>query len=209
VPMANVGELFHPENGMLWKFYQTELKPFIVEGPNRWETRLWAGVSLGISDEFLSSLRHARFLSESLFPKGSPDPGVIFELYPYPPLRGMKSVTEIRFEVGGQPFRYRMEPQEWHEMRWPGPTAVSGAVLQVQVGGTWLSKEFKDWWGLFRLIQAATVTRVVSDTEYQLQWDLPTIDGQSVRVRYDLRAVGQKNPFRPGLFEQFHCVEHL
>ena len=207
--MADLAELFHPENGALWKFYQTELKPFAVEGTNQWEMKEWAGISMGVSDEFLSSLRHARLLSESIFPKGSPDAGAVFELYPYPPQGGAKSVTEIRLEIGGQTLRYRMEPQEWHEMKWPGSTPTTGAMLQVQVAGAWVTKEFKDWWGLFRLIQTANLTSGTGETQYRLQWELPTADGQSVRVQYDLRAPGHKNPFRPGLFEQFHCVEHL
>ncbi len=208
-PMADLSDLFHPDNGLLWKFYQAELKSFIVEGADRWEPRQWAGVGMGLSDEFLGSLVHARLLSESLFPKGSANPGVTFELYPYPPLGGVRSVTEIRLEVGGQPFRYRMEPQEWHEIKWPGETPTAGAVLQMQVGGTWITKEFAGWWGLFRLIQAGRLKPMAGDTTYRLQWEFPTADGQSAKVQYDLRAAGHKNPFRPGLFEQFRCVEHL
>jgi type VI secretion system protein ImpL len=208
-PMADLAEVFHPENGLLWKFYQAELKPFIVEGTDRWEMKQWANISMGVSNEFLNSLLHARVLSESLFPKGTNDAGAVFELYPYPPQGGVKSVTEIRLEIGGQALRYRMEPQEWHEMKWPGQTPAAGAILQVQVGGTWITKEFKDWWGLFRLIQAGRLTPAIGETQYRLQWDLPAADGQSVRVQYDLRAPGHKNPFRPGLFEQFRCVEHL
>lgn len=208
-PMADVSDLFHPDNGLLWKFYQAELKPFIVEGVDRWEPRQWASVSMGLSDEFLGSLVHARLLSESLFPKGSANPGVTFELYPYPPLGGVKSVTEIRLEVGGQPFRYRMEPQEWHEIKWPGQTPAAGALLQIQVGGIWITKEFRDWWGLFRLVQAGRLSPMAGDTTYRLQWEFPTADGQVAKVQYDLRTGSHKNPFRPGLFEQFRCVEHL
>lgn len=208
-PMADLSELFHPENGLLWKFYQAELKPFIVEGVDHWEPKEWSNVRMGLSEEFLGSLAHARLLSESLFPKGSADPGFSFELYPYPPQGGVKSVTEIRLEVGGQPLRYRMEPQEWHELKWPGPAPASGALLQVQVAGTWVTRELKDWWGLFRLIQAGHPTPMMGQTQYRVQWELPTADGQAVTVRYDLRTATHKNPFRHGLFEQFRCVEHL
>lgn len=208
-PMADLAEVFHPDNGLLWKFYQAELKPFIVEGADGWEVRKWADLGMTIPEEFLNALVHARVLSESLFPKGSNDAGAVFELYPYPPQGGAKQVTEIRLEIGGQALRYRMEPQEWHEMKWPGPTPASGATLQVNVGGVWVSKDFKDWWGLFRMIQAGRQTAAAGGTQYRLQWELPTADGQSVRVQYDLRSASHKNPFRPGLFEQYRCVEHF
>jgi type VI secretion system protein ImpL len=209
-PLSDLADLFHPENGLMWKYYQAELKPFIDEGLERWEPRQWSGVGMTISNEFLSSLQHARFLSESLFPKGSSEVGAVFELYPYPPQGGVsKSVSEIRLDIGGQALRYRMEPQEWHEMKWPGPTPATGAVLQVQVGTAWVTKEYKDWWGLFRLIQAGHLVSGSGDTQYRVQWELPTADGRSVQVQYDLRARGYKNPFHPGAFEQVRCVEHL
>ena len=94
-------------------------------------------------------------------------------------------------------------------MKWPGQTPAAGATLQVQVGGIWITKEFKDWWGLFRLIQAGRLMPTVGQTQYRVEWNLPTADGQSVEIQYDLRARSYKNPFRPGLFDQFRCAEHL
>jgi type VI secretion system protein ImpL len=209
-PLSDLADLFHPDNGQFWKYYQTELKPFIDEGLDRWEPKQWSGVGMPISNEFLQALQHARFLSESLFPKGSSEVGAVFELYPHPPQGGVsRSVSEIRLDIGGQALRYRMEPQEWHEMKWPGPTPATGAVLQVQVGTAWVTKEHKDWWGLFRLIQAGSLVPGVGDTQYRVKWELPTEDGSPVQVQYDIRARGYKNPFRPGVFEQVRCVEHL
>jgi type VI protein secretion system component VasK len=159
-----------------------------------------------ISNEFLTALQHARFLSESLFAKQF-EVGAVFELYPYPPQGSVsKSPSEIRLDIGGQPLRYRMEPQEWHEMKWPGPTPATGAVLQVQVGTTWVTKEYKDWWGLFRLIQAGKLVPGTGDTQYRVQWELPT----SMDTGPSSADLDQyQNPFRPGLFEQVGCVPHL
>jgi type VI secretion system protein ImpL len=209
-PSTDLAEFFHPENGLLWKYYQTELKPFTDESLERWEAKRWAGIGMTVSDEFLSALQHARFVSESLFPKGNADIGAVFELYPYPPQGGVnKSVTEIRLEIGGQALRYRMEPQEWHEMKWPGPTPTGGAVLQVQVDGAWMTKEQKDWWGLFRLLQAGRVDPGSGETQYRVQWEFASADGHPMLVQYDLRARGYKNPFHPRMFEQLRCIEHL
>jgi type VI protein secretion system component VasK len=82
-------------------------------------------------------------------------------------------------------------------------------VLQVQVGNAWVTKEYKDWWGLFRLIQAGSFVPGAGDTQYRARWELPTADGNQVFVQYDLRARGYKNPFHPGVFQQMRCVEHL
>ena len=209
-PLADIADLFHPENGLMWRYYQAELKPFVDESLEQWEPKRWLGVGMPISNEFLSSLQHTRFVSESLFAKGSAEVGAAFELYPHTPQGGAnKFVTEIRMDIGGQESRYRMGPQEWDEMKWPGPTPATGALLQVQVGNEWITKEYKDWWGLFRLIEAGHVIPGSGETQSRVQWDLTTADGRPVRVQYDLRARGYKNPFHPGMFQQVRCVEHL
>ena len=209
-PLADLADLFHPDNGLMWRYYQAELKPFIDESLERWEPKQWLGAGMPISNEFLSSLQHSRFVSESLFAKGSAEVGAVFELYPHTPQGGVnKFVTEIRVDIGGQALRYRMGPQEWDEMKWPGPTPATGALLQVQVGNEWITKEYKDWWGLFRLIQSGHLVPEAGGTEYRVQWDLTTADGRPLQVRYGLRPRGHKNPFHPGMFQQVRCVEHL
>jgi type VI secretion system protein ImpL len=208
--LADVLEFFHPQNGVLWKFYQAELKPFIQEGAEHWDPRTWNGVGMRLSPEFLDALARARFLSEGMFPKGASDLGNTFELYPYPPQGGAgRTVTEIRLEVGGQALRYRMEPQEWHDMKWPGTSAASGAILQVQIGNAWITKEYKDWWGFFRLLNAAQVVPTSSGTQFRVQWDLETPEARTVRIQYDLKSPSYKNPFHPGVFEQFRCVSQI
>ena len=208
--LADVLEFFHPQNGVLWKFYQAELKPFIQEGADHWDPRTWNGVGMRLSPEFLDALARARFLSEGMFPKGASDLGNTFELYPYPPQGGAgRTVTEIRLELGGQVLRYRMEPQEWHELKWPGTSAATGAILQVQIGNAWITKEYKDWWGFFRLLNAAEVVPASSGTQFRVHWDLETPDARTVRIQYDLKSSSYKNPFHPGVFEQFRCVSQL
>jgi type VI secretion system protein ImpL len=210
VPMVDVVDFFHPQNGSLWRFYQSELKPFIEEGTDPWVAKTWNGVGITLSPEFLAALQHARLVSESLFPKGASDLGIAFEVYPYPPQgAASRMVSEVRLDVAGQVLRYRMEPQEWHEMKWPGTSAASGAVLQVQVGNVWVMKEFKDWWGLFRLIDAGRRDPASSDVQFRIHWDLETADARALQIQYDLRARSYKNPFHPGLFETFRCMQQL
>lgn len=214
VPIAEFVEMFHPENGLLWRFHQAELKPFLTEGIGRSGVKEWKGISLQLSDKFLASLDHAHMLSQSLFPRGSADPNVAFEVSS-PSYEG-KNVSEIRLEVGGQVNRYRNEPPGVEGMKWPGPTPAAGAALKVQIGGTWVfQKEIENVWGLFHLIDLGRLkpkTDVPSQddfTHYLLEWDVPASDGQHVKVQYDLKTPSYKNPFRPGIFTQFRCVEQL
>ncbi len=209
--VEDVVNLLHPEQGALWRFYQADLKPFLEERGDRVVRRVSNGIALTVSDAFLESLEKAKFVSDSLFTKGSQDLGATIEVYPYPPqgLAG-RSVSEVRLDIGDQRLRYRMEPQEWWEMKWPGPMPSLGAALLVQVGNSSVAKEFKDVWGLFKLIRAGVIeSSDHSDVKVKVQWELLTPDSKPLQIRYDVRAKSVKNPFRPGFFEQFTCVPHV
>lgn len=209
--VADVVDFFHPSNGTLWRFYQADLKAFIEESGERLVRKAWNGIGMTFSDAFLESMERARFISDGLFTKGSPDLGTVLEVYPYPPQGSAgRTVTEVRLDVGGQPLRYRMEPQEWWEMKWPGPTPSAGATLLVQVGNTWVTREYKDVWGLFKLMNAGSVqTADHSDVMVKVGWELQSPDAKPLQVRYDVKGRSARNPFRSGFFEQFTCAQHL
>ena len=38
-PLADLADLFHPDNGLMWRYYQAELKPFVDESLERWEPK--------------------------------------------------------------------------------------------------------------------------------------------------------------------------
>jgi type VI secretion system protein ImpL len=207
--LTDVADFFHPQNGTLWKFYQAEIKPYVEEGAERWEPRRWKGVGMEFSEDFLDGLQYARYLSEGLFTKGNADLGVAFDLYPYPPVGpGGRTVSEISLEIGGDRLRYRMEPQEPYGMKWPGQAGANGAVLQVQMNGSWQNKDKKGWWGFFRLLDAGQVAEL-SDTQFRVQWEVAGPDLRSVVVQYDLTAPSYKNPFHPGFFTRFACMQQL
>jgi len=209
--VEDVVNFLHPDKGALWRFYQADLSPFLEERGDHLVRRAWSGVALTVSDAFIESLEKARFVSESLFTKASPDLGSVIEVYPYPPGgAGGRSVSEIRLDIGGEPLRYRMEPQDWWEMKWPGPTPSLGAALVVKVGDNSVTRDFKDVWGLFKLIRAGVIEATDhSDVKVKVQWELQTPDFKPLQIRYDVRAKSAKNPFRPGFFEQFTCVDHV
>lgn len=198
----DVAEFFHPQEGALWRFYDRDLKALVNEGTERWTPKRQSGGAT-LSSEFLEQLRRARMISDSLFPRGATDPKVLFDVYPYP----MPGATEVLLQVDGNGFRYRNEPQEWHELIWPGSGGSSGAAVQVQAGAR-ASKQFAGRWGLFRLLDSAQVTPA-GPSRYRVEWNLSIDGARSVKVRYDLRAQSYKNPFRRGFFNEFRCTAQV
>ncbi|HET6371580.1 MAG TPA: type VI secretion system membrane subunit TssM, partial [Nitrospiria bacterium] len=198
--MTDVAEFFQPENGALWKFYDKEIKPFVDEGRNRWEVKREMGAAMPLSADFLEFLRQARMISEGLFPRGSAELKLSFDLYPYP----SPGVSESVIQIDGKGLRYRNEPQEWHEFIWPGPSGTPGAVVQAHFGNMLPSEQFSGRWGFFKLLDSAKITPL-SNTVYKVEFDLKGQTPRPLKIRYDLRAQSYKNPFKPGMLSDFHC----
>ncbi|OGW62667.1 MAG: hypothetical protein A2Y48_09835 [Nitrospirae bacterium RIFCSPLOW2_12_42_9] len=202
--LTDISDFLHPDNGSLWRFYNKDIKPFVEEGKDQWEVKKGLGAGLPLTAGFLENMRQSRMISEGLFPRGTPDPEVSFDLYPYP----TPGASEILFRVDGKEFRYRNEPQEWHELTWTGTSGNAGGLLQVNVGGTLYTRNYPGRWGFFKLLSAARVTQV-SSTHYQVQWDFSTQGSKALKVRYDLKANSYRNPFKPGLFLKFSCMNKI
>lgn len=200
---SDITEFFHPESGLLWRFYEKEIKAFVEEGHQSWRGRGTVARSV-FSEDFLEWLRKARILSESLFPRGHSDLHLSFDLYPHP----ASGVTEVLLAIDGKEFRYRNEPQEWREFPWPGPSSAPGARLQIQRGGMWLAMQQIGRWGFFKLLDDARMTPL-NNTSYQIEWALKGPDGKITRARYDLRAQSVKNPFKPGFFSEVGCRSQI
>ena len=201
---VDIADFFHPANGILWKFYDKEIKSFVIEDKDQWRAKGDKGTGLSLSPEFLENLRHARIISEGLFQRGSSDPQFLFDIYPYP----TPGVSEILFRMNGEELRYRNEPQEWHKITWPGTSVTGGTLLQAIYGGGRQFQQFPGAWGPFKLPTAGRITQI-STTTYRVEWDFAAQGGKGLKIRYDIRASSYKNPFRPGLFTQFHCMERL
>ncbi|WP_454063428.1 type VI secretion system membrane subunit TssM [Candidatus Nitrospira salsa] len=209
VALNDVSQFFHPQSGVLWAFFDKQLKPFIHQGQDGWRLKPWRGVVLPISETVLQKLEHARFLSESLFPSGQSGPHVEFDLFPYPD-QGLAAplVSEIRLALGEQEMLYQMGPQEWEQLVWPGISGSGGAALQVKVNGAWEPREAKGWWGLFRLLDGARITPI-SDTAFKIEWAFQSSNSKILHLRYDLKARSARNPFHPDFFEKFSCTSSL
>jgi hypothetical protein len=48
-----------------------------------------------------------------------------------------------------------------------------------------------------------------SEVTVKVRWELQSPDAKSLQVRYDVKGRSARNPFRPGFFEQFNCMQHL
>ena len=196
VAIEDVAEFFRPGDGILWGFVNTHLSTYLTKYRGTWRERRWLDVGPGFSKAFLHTLTRANQITKGLFRRGKDEPGLTFYLYPIP----TAGLSEVLLETNGQIYRYRNEPQEWRKFRWPGNTERSGArVIAVSNRRNARGEISADGvWGLFHVFRKAKMTRE-RGAEYLTTWELDSVNGQPLEVRFRIKADRHNNLLRPGL----------
>ncbi|MCU7843205.1 MAG: type VI secretion system membrane subunit TssM [Candidatus Thiodiazotropha sp. (ex Monitilora ramsayi)] len=205
--LADVAEFYHPQEGILWKFANERLSPYLRKTSRGWVPRRWLGVGANFSRDFLRGLSEAQKITDALYTNKNEKPNMTFYLQPDP----SSDLREMQIESNGQLFRYRNGPQVWQRFDWPGDMNQIGArVMGVADHGRAVGELRADGpWGLFHLLKLADISKVGNSTHYKTSWDLPASDGGTVRVAFKLRADRQDNIFNFKLINSFRLPMSL
>ncbi|WP_305044505.1 type VI secretion system membrane subunit TssM [Geoalkalibacter sp.] len=204
--LVDVVDFFRPDDGLLWSFVGKDLTPFLSAERGGWRQKTWLDQGLGFSEDLLAALEQARLISAGLFRRGGAEPDVQFYLYPLP----SRGLSEMYLESNGQHYRYRNEPQEWRQFRWPGDLERLGARIHGinGVGNERAELGYEGVWGLFHLLKRAELT-AENNTQYLGAWELDDSQGVPVKVLFRLRADRENNVFEPGLFSRLKLPEAI
>jgi type VI secretion system protein ImpL len=204
--LADVSEFYHPKDGILWKFVNDRLSPYLRRTSRGWVPRRWLGVGANFSWDFLNGLTQAQKITDVLYTQGDDYPNMTLFLQPDP----KTSLREMQIELNGQLFRYRNGPQVWQRFDWPGDMDQIGArVMGVADHGHAVGElRAEGPWGLFHLLTQAKIEKV-GGTHYKTRWNLPASDGGTVKVVYNLRADRQDNIFSFKLINSFRLPKSL
>jgi type VI secretion system protein ImpL len=207
VPLLTLSQFLKPNDGILDAFYQKELRMFVAPSGDGYSPRPLINERVAFSPTFLEFLGKMNSVRQALFPPGSPDISVLFDLTP----DSAPGVTESLLEVDGQRLRYRNEPPAPSSMSWPSKAGVSQAKLSISLGGTGdrpATQPFEGEWAFFRLLALARVS-AQSQTTFTANWSLPSADGRKLDVRYKLQSRSIRNPFAPDFFRGTVCPERV
>lgn len=202
--LADVEDFFRPDSGTLWGFVHSDLNAFVEQDDGQWEARQWLGVGFSFSPEFLASLKEADNISNALFSRGSDHASVTYYVYPIP----SSGLSETLLESNGASYRYRNEPQEWRQFKWPGDGNSLGARVEgISMSGAQQADLSADGvWGLFRLVSEANLSRI-GGNEYIAEWKMKSSGGKRINVKFELRADRKANIFGTGLLHGFHIPD--
>jgi len=164
--VADVSELLNGRSGVLWKFVEEELEPFLKKRKGKWEERTWNDMGVGFSDKLLSGLYRANRVTRSLFSKDSENSEFQFQALPVP----QRGVRETYLGFSEQSYRYRNEPEEWRKFKWPGRgTTEVARVYAVDRQGKRVGVEKSGPWALLRVLNEAQI-KWIKGTEYAVNW---------------------------------------
>ena len=204
--LEDVSEFFHPDDGVLWTFVRDHLGSYLYKHNNTWRQRSWMGLSVGFNKSFVNSLNKSQKITNSLFKRGGMTPEMTFYMWPIP----TENISEVNFESNGQLFRYRNEPQEWVKFKWPGESDQTGASLVAisDKKNTRAEQSEHGMWGIFHLFRKATVVKE-RGTQYLSKWNMESINGEQVTIKYRVKADRSNSLMDPGLFKRFYIPKRI
>ena len=192
LPFEALTTFYKPSGGLLTTFTREVLGDSVRKEGQRYSFSRQLGADRGslFKKSLLQFLERASDLSEAFFPARSEEPRIDLEVLIHPsPL-----VHTTALVIGGRSVDYHNGPERWHPLTWPGSDPHAGAFIQVRGANGMHERVNQDGvWGLYRLIEAGTVTRT-SATVFSVAWQLRTHD---VIVRMDFRPKRAESPFFP------------
>jgi type VI secretion system protein ImpL len=197
-PPATITQLFNAQSGVFWSTYSDlkKLNELLLEGKPL----------VAFSREFNSAVRKAESIRGALFRGAGDRINVPFKVT----LKQREGVTHLKFTVGRKEFNHNDRPDNRGELVWEGE---SGAALSVRVGGVdnWFPKEFKDEWGLLRLIATGN-PQPAGDKAFSCTWDYKImVLGSERPFNADVlvEADDRVNPFQKDFFAKFVVPEKV
>jgi type VI secretion system protein ImpL len=180
--LDELNAIFAPPKGLLWTFYDSNLKQFLVkEGTHYAATR---SGTVKLAPAFVDFFNRAAQLSEALYPSGSPPPHFSYTLRQMP-----SNLEGVVLKIGGEPLEGAGQQKTFV---WTG--AAEDILVTSKTGDTLDS--FTGPWAVFKFV--ARAHQLGSNT---LEWiqesngrPITLANGLQKSYDYQLRVAGA-NPF--------------
>lgn len=200
--LAYFNAIFSGQTGLLTRYYQALLKPFIDESHKEWQWRVIDNEKLHFSNETLTKIQKAFSLQHAFFPNGDDKLFVPFSLQP---AQLSPQVKKFTMTINGQTTSYRHDmPPIPHPLAWPGNhTTVSTQLNFVAQNNQTVDELINGDWGWFRLVQKS-LQSVVDKNQLML-----TFEVNGYKAKYHLFTQGHFNPFLADNLTHFELPTQL
>ncbi len=196
VNLKDFGRIFGP-GGVLDKFFNDNLRPFVDTSQTPWRSQASGNVSLGISPSVLTEFQRAAVIRDTFFQDGGQSPSVHFGLKP---LDLSPDATQFLLDLEGQKIVYRHGPTRIINATWPGPDAPSQVrIVFEDTSGNRPSITEDGPWAWFRILDRSKLEPLSSDRIRV------TFSVAGLKATYEIRANSVINPFMMKELQEFRC----
>jgi len=202
VTLNDFQEFFNPQ-GVMARFIDQYLQPFITVDANRYRLRSVDGQGLPMSRGLLDQFSKAQRIRRSFFAEGQGEMQVRFSVAPYSLDPG---VSRAILRVGDQQLEYRHGPIVPMVFQWPSEAenGRSSLVLERSAKRTLVIEKNVGPWSLFRLFDLMQ-REPLNGQDAQIL----TSDVSGVRANYQLTSLRTPSAFDMGTWRTFRMPEQL
>lgn len=202
VALGDFQEFFKPQ-GVLARFYDSHLRPFVSADGGRYRLRGLDGQSLPVSRGLLDQLGKAQLIRRSFFAEGQGDMQVRFTLTPY---SLDQAVSRALLRIGDSQLEYRHGPIVPMAFQWPVTAANGRSSLVLERGAerpVGIEKNTGAW-SWFRLVDLLQSEPAQGRDAQLLKSDLA-----GLRANFLLTSERSPSPFPLGEWRTFRLPEQL
>ena len=199
---AEVTSVLKPGTGLLWQFYETSLKPLLVQQGGRWTASPVA--TLKPTAQFVQFFNRVAGLSDILFANGAASPNLNFDVH-IPPSPGIQSVT-----LALDSHRLAGTDVSTH-FTW-SPQTAQQAQLIASYGSNNLPLQFSGPWSLFHLIDRGRVEQAANPVRLAYPLEISgtpiVVNGTPLTERLELSGPAA-SILAPGSLAGLRCVAQV
>lgn len=188
--------------GLLARYYQTFLKPFVDESDKEWQWRVVDNQKLPFSKEVLIQLQQAFRIQHAFFPNGD---NKLFIAFTLQPAHLAHTIKNFSLNINGQVLSHNNDmPPIPHSLSWPGNNIVHTTTIHFVAENNQLFNDLiKGDWGWFRLVNKST-QHVMARNEVMLSFE-----ANGYQAKYILFTQGHFNPFLSANLAKFNLPLQL
>jgi len=195
---------FFSKSGIIERFFQQNLKPYVETGVRSWRLTDAAAQTLAVSNRSIRQFQYAAIIRDKYFKLQGEMPVIRFSVKP---LSKTDDIASIRLQIDGQSLEYRGGSAMGKEFRWPGRDA--GGYVKVDFefadGSRKTAYQVDGPWALFRLLD---ITAEGAIGERSDRFTIKLSHALSY-ARFEIHTGGGINPFNTAQMRNFHCPRRL
>lgn len=182
--LADVTAFFHPDEGMLWTFYNGYLVSGVLRRDDKFVlAERGEGDSLRYLPDLVRFLNRARDVSTVLFAGGGSDPQMLFNVA----IRATPGFASLAFSVDGQELDYSNGPRITKLMAWPGTSDIRGAAIRGRSRNGVDDVKKDGEWAFFKLLESGATRGRAGQDFLTFTWTLRNPSPVDVRVDIEPR----------------------